>query len=70
MNSIFSAGDDELGVNSSMGAVEPQISDPPLGCAYFWSVDDKGLTGCIIGGSGQQILDIGPVSKLCLSIAA
>ena len=58
MDSVPLLIDNQLGVNSCVVAVYSEITNPPLGCSYFGSVDDKTFSGCVIGGCGEQILDI------------
>lgn len=43
MNSIFLSIDYKLSKDSSMVAVDSQISDPPFGSSYFRGIDDETL---------------------------
>lgn len=53
-----------------MGAVGSELGYPILGCAYFRSVNDETLSGWVVGGGGQQILDIGIMGEFSLSVGA
>lgn len=58
MHSVPLLVDDQLSVNSCVVAVDSKIPNPPLGRSYFGGVDDETLSGCVVGGCGEQILDI------------
>ena len=60
---------DELSKQSSMSAMNTEISNPPLGWTDCWAVDDKGLIFFIVSGCSLKPLNIRPMSKLSLGIA-
>lgn len=70
MQSIALTMDNKLSENDGMIGIVSQVTNPPLRCIHAWSVDNKLFALHIVSRCSHQILDIRPMAKLSLAVAA
>lgn len=70
MKSVAPACNYELGEQGGVGAVNPEVADPPLGRRDCGTVDEEAVGFRLKGRSGLQPLNVRPMSQLRLCVAA